>query len=87
MCTNYFFNLDILYCLYDDTSQHSQVCNGDSGGPMFYKKNDKWYIYGLTSFTTNQNQGALIKCRTDAPSFATNVPYFIDWIADNVLTN
>jgi secreted trypsin-like serine protease len=59
----------------------SNICYGDSGGPMLYKIGNIWYLYGITSFTlANQNQS----CNPIRPSFFTSVPNFMDWINENV---
>lgn len=91
ICQNYKdkVNLNRLYCLYDTSNTtnpfnitiYSQICYGDTGGPFFYQKNDKWYIYGIASFVDDQGTS---KCIVTNPSFFTSVPLYIDWIVDKV---
>ena len=62
-------------------SKMSNICYGDSGGPMLYKIGNIWYLYGITSFTlANKNAS----CNPTRPSFFTSVPNFKDWINQNV---
>jgi hypothetical protein len=35
----------------------SNTCNGDSGGPIMVKRNDKWYLAGTTSNGDARNCG------------------------------
>ncbi|CAG9837834.1 unnamed protein product [Diabrotica balteata] len=54
-------------------------CNGDSGGPMMWKRKeskDKYFLIGVVSY-------GLKKCGT-GPAVYTNVPYFLKWILDNI---
>ena len=60
-----------------DIHRNSTVCNGDSGGPLMYNKNGKWYLYGLASYIYFNYLG--IYCDNLYPSFYTKVSYyFID---------
>ena len=62
----------------------SNICFGDSGGPMLYKIGNIWFLYGITSFTlANKNAS----CNPTRPSFFTSVPNFIEWINRNVNNN
>lgn len=67
------------YCCKDSNeNRNSVICFGDSGGPlMFYDKNGKWYIYGLTSYTVGS-------CMNKYPTFFTKVPSFLDWIGNAI---
>jgi secreted trypsin-like serine protease len=84
-CQNYSKKVDLnrQYCLYDKSKDidQSNVCFGDSGGPFFYKKNEKWYIYGITSWGDDGDTG---RCVVKNPSFFTSVPVYIDWIVDKI---
>jgi transmembrane serine protease 8 len=54
-------------------------CIGDSGGPFQCFLDGKWTIIGITSWG--------IQCGEDGyPGVYTRVPYFIDWI-ENELQN
>jgi secreted trypsin-like serine protease len=63
------------YCLLD-TKNQSNACFGDSGGPMMYFEEDRWYIFGLTSYGRLSNN----ECNNTLPSYYTKVPYYLDWI-------
>lgn len=49
------------------------ICAGDSGGPLVCKKNDKWFLAALASFTSAEHPG-------DYPGVFTKVSSHIDWI-------
>lgn len=88
-CNKYGYNLNNLYCLYDDTKSAGQanICSGDSGGPFMFRKNNKWYIYGLVSFALIERKDGSFKCLTTTPSFFTNVPLFNYWIINKINKN
>lgn len=51
------------------------VCNGDSGGPLQYQKNGKYYLLGATSFgvgCANKN----------FPAVFSRVPFYADYITE-----
>lgn len=54
------------------------VCRGDSGGPLFYKQNDIFYLQAITSFGTS--------CGESFPAIYTRVTKFLDWIEDEMST-
>ena len=87
-CKIYGYNLDLLYCVYDDSAKtaKSQVCNGDSGGPLFYEVDSKWYVFGVVSFTLVDKKETQSRCLTDSPSFFTVVPVFVNWITNKMAT-
>ncbi|CAF0989964.1 unnamed protein product [Brachionus calyciflorus] len=63
------------YCALGE-SDDSNVCYGDSGGPLQYFKNGKWYVYGIASFVYVNGK----YCVNTLPSFYAAVPYYLDWI-------
>ena len=60
---------------------NSIPCKGDSGGGLFIKTKDRWYLRGIVSETLT-NFGSKTKC--DATKFATytDVPKFYSWISN-----
>ncbi|XP_067131361.1 trypsin-1-like [Centruroides vittatus] len=49
------------------------TCQGDSGGPLMCRRNDKYYLLGLTSFGSN--------CvKPEFPDVYTNVKAHLNWI-------
>lgn len=52
-------------------------CAGDSGGPLLFEKNKKWYIYGITSF----GEGCGKKNKY---GIYAKVPNFTKWIKKTV---
>ncbi|CAF0976479.1 unnamed protein product [Brachionus calyciflorus] len=64
------------YCtLGKQTSNYPNVCSGDSGGPLMYLINGKWFLYGITSHVLFNKT-----CLNNLPSFFTIVPSFLKWI-------
>lgn len=76
---NTFSNLSfiIIYTRINKTFQ------GDSGGPIFYREREIYYIYGVTSF------GLVKTCSEDAavPGIYTKVEKYLDWIEGIVWPN
>ncbi|CAF1114670.1 unnamed protein product [Brachionus calyciflorus] len=58
-------------------SNDSNICQGDSGGPLQYFKNGKWFVYGLSSFTTSNEK---VSCINTELSYFTTVPFYLEWI-------
>ena len=77
------FDYSNLYCAYDaNITKSSNVCIGDSGGPLMIYRENKYYIYGIVSFVfTFFDSEGKCKCYTQAPSYFTKVPHCIDWLA------
>lgn len=73
------------YCALDPTSRNSNVCFGDSGGPLMYFFNQTWYLYGIAS-SVSAPKGQENKCLNELPSYFVKVPVFIDWINKNMLS-
>ena len=69
------------YCVKDTSGRNSNVCFGDSGGPLIKFENDKWVFYGITSFViVDENR----KCVNTAPSFFSMVPKLMPWISTQI---
>jgi secreted trypsin-like serine protease len=62
------------YCTFDLDNKGTNVCLGDSGGPLMYSINDTFYLYGITSHGSD----------CDDESFFVAVPNYNDWIASVV---
>ncbi|RNA12513.1 chymotrypsin-like protease CTRL-1 [Brachionus plicatilis] len=60
----------------------SNACYGDSGSPLMYYTNERWYIYGLTSYVIVSSE----KCLPYYPSYYTAVPSYLDWIGSAIAT-
>ena len=54
------------------------TCNGDSGGPLAVKKNDKRILIGVTSFGINR------RCGNGVPVGFARVTSFMPWIKSNM---
>uniref|UniRef100_A0A182QS96 Peptidase S1 domain-containing protein n=1 Tax=Anopheles farauti TaxID=69004 RepID=A0A182QS96_9DIPT len=54
------------------------VCNGDSGGGMFFQYADSWYVRGIVSFMPLQENGEL--CDGSKYTVFTDVAKYRDWI-------
>jgi secreted trypsin-like serine protease len=75
------YNPEKKYCLLDRLSNRaSNVCSGDSGGPVFTLKENRWVLFGLVSYVI----GLRNRCINALPSFATKVPAYIEWIGKAV---
>lgn len=55
------------------------VCNGDSGGGLYFERNGVWHVGGIVSFTAPRSAG---NSKCDLKSYAgfTKVYYFLPWI-------
>lgn len=65
-----------LYCALDFSDSKSNICYGDSGGPMMIVKNKTWYIYGIANFVT----GTPTQCNNKLPSYYIIVTNYLKWI-------
>lgn len=68
------------YCAIDESTDKSNVCFGDSGGPLMFIKDNKWYLYGVTSFVLTEQE----KCNNRLPSYFVRVPAYINWIVSTL---
>ncbi|CAF0764475.1 unnamed protein product [Brachionus calyciflorus] len=70
------------YCALDKSGINSNICFGDSGGPMMLKINEKWYLYGLSNFLTVLNSFNIFNpiCDNYRPSYFVNIFKYLDWI-------
>lgn len=65
------------YCAKDLSGRQSNVCFGDSGGPLLIFEKNRWILFGVTSFSfADENNN----CINSAPSFYTMVPRYSSWI-------
>nr|XP_040226208.2 transmembrane protease serine 9-like [Anopheles coluzzii] len=58
------------------------VCNGDSGGGMFFEHGDTWYVRGVVSFMPLRENVGL--CDGTKYTVFTDVAKYRDWIGQNV---
>lgn len=74
------------YCAYDSVNNGmSNVCIGDSGGPLFMYENGRYVLYGLVSTVfTYIDINYQLKCFTQAPSYFSKVALYLDWILDEI---
>ncbi|KAL9692887.1 hypothetical protein quinque_012172 [Culex quinquefasciatus] len=54
------------------------VCNGDSGGGLFFQRSDVWYVGGIVSFT-EQRKGSQL-CQTTGYAGFTDLSGLLSWI-------
>ncbi|XP_059618458.1 serine proteinase stubble-like isoform X2 [Phlebotomus argentipes] len=71
---------NVTYCA--GFNNGSSVCNGDSGGGMVFKENNKWYIRGIVSVSIALQNHFL--CDPDHYAIFTDVAQFTDWIRDHM---
>lgn len=58
------------------------TCYGDSGGPLMVEKEDnQWYVFGITSRSTNKNELHPL-CGVGVGGAYTKTSVFIDWITN-----
>ncbi|XP_065081049.1 plasminogen-like isoform X2 [Ochlerotatus camptorhynchus] len=60
-------------------SNGTSVCNGDSGGGLFFQRNNIWFVGGIISFSESR-PGSDGLCRTDGYGGFVNVSYYGSWI-------
>ncbi|XP_052902032.1 uncharacterized protein LOC128309635 [Anopheles moucheti] len=58
------------------------ACNGDSGGGLFFKYNDVWFVRGVVSFTKPRQNTRL--CDTNEYTVFTDVAKYLSWIGQHV---
>ena len=74
------YSTSSMYCA---MGTNSNMCIGDSGGPLFINDNDKkWTLLGIVSYvsaylSTETNK---YECGQNAPSFYSSVPFYLNWI-------
>lgn len=59
----------------------TSVCNGDSGGGLFFKVGNAWYLGGIVSYAQQREDGENL-CHTRSYGAFTNVAKFLSWIAE-----
>lgn len=66
--------------LYSGTS----VCDGDSGGGMFFQRNGAFYIRGIVSVGITKMMVSEAKCDPTQYSVFTDVAIHLDWIKQHL---
>ncbi|XP_059177706.1 serine protease 27-like [Physella acuta] len=68
-------------CAANGTSGGKDACNGDSGGPLMCLQSSvngpAYFVYGIVS-------NAYRCAKAGEPGIYTNVPYYLDWISQNL---
>ncbi|XP_049299922.1 polyserase-2-like isoform X2 [Anopheles funestus] len=57
------------------------VCNGDSGGGMFFQFQNRWYLKGVVSFSNTIDSSGL--CNLKQYIGFTDAAQYIDWLYEN----
>uniref|UniRef100_A0A336LU43 CSON004787 protein n=1 Tax=Culicoides sonorensis TaxID=179676 RepID=A0A336LU43_CULSO len=60
----------------------TSVCNGDSGGGMFFQENGLWTLRGLVSFSSVREDRDV--CNPKNYVIFTDVAKYLDWIEKNI---
>lgn len=60
----------------------TSVCNGDSGGGMFFQENDLWTLRGLVSFSSVREDRDI--CNPKNYVIFTDIAKYLDWIEKNI---
>ena len=73
-----------VYCLIGDI-KNSTICYKDSGGPIMYYYQKRWYIMGIIShFSVDHNKIKNIffshECSHENPSFSVKLDLYAEWI-------
>lgn len=64
----------------------SSVCDGDSGGGLVFKSDNKWYLRGIVSVGIGiKKEGAVKTCDSQAYSLYTRVSSHMEWVQDVIL--
>ena len=53
------------------------TCTGDSGSPILYKYNSRWFVVGIVSY-------GLGCAQLHKPGINTNVSFYLDWINNRI---
>lgn len=59
----------------------TSVCNGDSGGGLFFQIGSAWYLGAIVSFAPNSDDG-MNRCRADSYAAFTSVAAYLTWILE-----
>lgn len=59
------------------------ICSGDSGGGLFIKIDEKYYLYGLSSFSNCKCDKIAQSCEIFDEGVFVNVAAYIQWIQNN----
>ena len=62
------------------------LCNGDSGGGIYIKYKNRWFLTGIVSFSVLRENGQPF-CSKNNYGVLVNVPKFSSWLRDNLLPN
>lgn len=57
----------------------NNVCNGDSGGGMYFRENQTWILRGVVAFSGKREDGSN-KCDVKSYAGFMNVRYYASWI-------
>ncbi|RNA21350.1 prophenol oxidase activating enzyme precursor [Brachionus plicatilis] len=74
-----------LYCGLGTAS--SNACFGDSGSGLMFNFDNRWYLYGVTSFGIRKPAANAVACDKNSPSFYTIIPKHLDWILSKISTS
>lgn len=57
----------------------TSVCNGDSGGGLFFQRDNVWFVRGLVSFSKVRSDGSNL-CVAEGYAGFTDVAWYANWI-------
>lgn len=58
------------------------MCNGDSGGGMFFKENDLYHLRGIVSLSVSLKDEPTV-CNPQHYVVFTDAARYLDWIKEN----
>nr|XP_029718859.1 phenoloxidase-activating factor 3 isoform X1 [Aedes albopictus] len=58
------------------------ICNGDSGGGLFFEDNGVWYLGGIVAFTRARDENKAM-CYTKGYGVFTKIHDYLSWIREN----
>ena len=74
-----------MFCAIDSNKTRlSNACSGDSGSPLVYSKNGRWFVYGVTSFVLFDTKNTDPACDPSKPVFLAKVISYLEWIWKSV---
>lgn len=67
-----------------DSGEDKGICSGDSGGGLVIKFQDRFFLYGLASFSNCECKQTTNTCEIFSRGIYVNVAAYLPWIHYNM---